>query len=232
MLLDDDLYAIGLPEDQLTPEIEAEYLLRQQMYHARGGQGMLPVDMVIDMLRFCGHVPAATVKEAKAVDWRKVPVGRAVIVDEQGQKVLGEYVGMLDLGTLAVRIAGRLNLPDFSTYQVSLAPDVIPPDVLVPGEIDKDLLDESADEPEEPPQREVERTPKGPAADAKWLTLAAGDAVLVNGQPAEFIEEGPSDGMLTVMLSGSSRPVYVDELEVEIVPPAPQRKARTKGAKK
>lgn len=237
MLADDDLYAIAIPESEITPEIEREYKLRQQMYHSRGGQGMLPVDMVIDLLRFCGYEPPFVRPKPKPTDWRNVPLGAAVIVDNGHVKVLGEFVGIIEMGTLAVRIAGRVNLPDFPAHQVSLAPEVLPPDVFTEdaendqpaGELIDDPAEQvEADEDDDAPV-EYDEKRTGPHNAEKWLIVEAGTPVWVNGQSGKFIMEGPSDGQLTVMLDGDDQPTYCDELEVTTVLPASAPVKRKRG---
>lgn len=105
---------------EIPEEVKQEYLLRATLFHKCGnGNGRLGPQMLIDMLRFLGIEPKATMVVESKVDWRtQISDGSVKVQVKDGRT--GRYMGMLDGCSVIVRLDGEQALSQFANHAVSL----------------------------------------------------------------------------------------------------------------
>ena len=114
-------------KDVAPEEFMTEYLIRLRMFHRAGGSGSLGIVGMLDLCRSQGIGPPDGTKDnAKATDWRKVPISTKVRAVVNGKWVPGYFKGIAGSGTLAVLLDGDTVVREFGGTKVSLAPLEVP----------------------------------------------------------------------------------------------------------
>jgi hypothetical protein len=216
-LSEDDIQILGLPREQITKEIEREYVMQRQMYHARGGQ-IMPVSQVVTLLRMCGYEPAFKKPEAQQADWMQVKFMCPVLAEVEGKEYVGEFLGVMGAGgPLAVRIGGVVK--ELNRSKVTPLLGDAPQTALTE-------LDEAQGQQEtaeiiadtEPDRKDPEGKVKAPVVNVNWLNYTASDPVEVKyknrWKSGRFCFEGPGDGELTVFVDGVEDPIEIEETKV------------------
>lgn len=127
--LEEIQHATGLDELEIigNTEFENEYMEWRLLYHRTGGQGPLPMhSMMIPLLRMCGIKAKAPKKTEIRFDWSTAPLGMQVLVNAQHGSFLGAYVGMVEIGSIAVRIGADPYIHEFTPAFITPAPKVLP----------------------------------------------------------------------------------------------------------
>jgi hypothetical protein len=239
-----------MSEEEITSNaaLEAEYMIRLRFFHIDGGKGPLKGSELVNCLRHVGIEPPAAKRHEEAavkVNWAdvelltKVVVTKTVTAGGKSTKVrlLGDYLGMFDIGRVAVRFGKNPQVEEFSVSQIELAPQVLADDVKIDGEeFVVTPQDRKAEAEQAAEYDEVEkalpaldpadlsgrrRAPK--LRDLAWHDMVGGEPVLVEvgGETLEgkFVDVGPKDGQIQVYVPDrdGQRSMVVKEAQVAAV---------------
>jgi hypothetical protein len=133
---------LGVEPHSFPPAVIAEYELRLQMFHGDGHSGPIGTVAIIDMLRSMKLGPRPRNELPKETDWVRMPKDGSVTVEayvksaEDGEHkwVIGTYLGIVGVGTLAVRLDGASWVHEFTRKDVRIAREKPPEPVVNPVE--------------------------------------------------------------------------------------------------
>lgn len=107
-------------------ELEQEYERWLVLCHRSGKSGPLGSELLTVLLAINGYHPPDMEDQSKSgVNWRKVPIGQAVFVYDNGVKVCGQFAGIVGAGTLAVKIDDDPLIREFRASDVSIVTSVM-----------------------------------------------------------------------------------------------------------
>ena len=112
---------LGMEDVPVT--VMTEYRLRISMYHRAGGSGPLGLLPLLGMVRSLGYQGPEPPEVVEPVDWRRVPAGTKVEVLAGGEKLRGWFLGTIEHGTLAVKLAGGGWVRECAKSAVSVLPE-------------------------------------------------------------------------------------------------------------
>lgn len=235
-LQDRDSLARMLGNGDVPDSVELEYGIRQRMYHSEGGSGPLGAMALISMLRFLGLGPDSGKEVQEQVNWLDIPDNGTVRVEAEfyNEWAPGTYLGIIEHGTLAVRLdcdplvrecrpdKVRLSTRTDRPSAVSEAPaaavlyepkqePAVEPEVAIPDNVEASPVDEVVEtsvENGDEPAESVAAASTG----INWAKVNRGDKVWVEDGgdyvDGEFIAWRGE--MVCVKVAGSEREVQPD----------------------
>jgi hypothetical protein len=121
---------LGVEPAFFPASVVAEYNLRIRMYHMDGHSGALGTVGIIDLVRSMGLGPTLPEERPPTLNWEKLPrdgtvhVEARVEYEEDGDTkykwLPGTYRGIVAMGTLAIRLDGRLQIDEFGRKDVRI----------------------------------------------------------------------------------------------------------------
>lgn len=209
------LQMTGLPVEDLPKGFEQEYETRLRMLHRSGSSSAMTSTHLIPLLREYLVGPPDTLV-SKTNDWAKVPGGTEIeVVDAaSGRSRTAKLIGVVSLGSVAIRFDGESEIHEVANHSVSLSDNYVP-DLKMPDASDDD------DEPVAPPPKapakgkarakKADPPPEPPSID--WNEIENGELVLVGDAKVDGIFASCNDdGTLCVVVDGVKGSYPVDQV--------------------
>lgn len=210
------LQMTGLPVEDLPKGFEQEYETRLRMLHRSGSSSAMTSIHLIPLLREYLLGPPETLI-SKVNDWAKVPGGTEIeVVDAaSGKSRLAKLIGVVSLGSVAIRFDGEPEIHEVPNHSVSLSDNYVP-DLKMPTVSDAD------DEPAPPLKKAVAKKasakksgppPKLDPPQIEWNEVGAGEPVLVGAdrKDGQFVGVN-TDGTLNVIVGDTTECYSIDQV--------------------
>lgn len=193
LLADADALTLMMPTldgEDFPADVTKEYERRIRLKHAVT-TGPLGPPALAEMLVNLGYDLPEMKAEPVKTDWRSIPEGTPIQVEQGDKWVLGTFHDVVDDGRLTVTFGGDEFVHEFFSYECRLTGEDVQPPTVSEAKIDR---------------ADPEPLTPLPTMERQWSDLEAGASLEVwagdDIKRAEFVEVGPKDHELTVYIKG------------------------------